>query len=172
MQNCSPEMVHPASFNKQQDPLSNCYSDMKNCHSEAILPYKLFSDVEEIQETVMSDSMKQELALNGQINYQLACAASSTMGSQFNQSMLSTFEKSVMEQAHFNDLKTLEIGLIMKGLNKSQLALNSESNHLERFKLSMGISKASFNAKKFKNQLEDIRCAELLSCSRSVWIVS
>ncbi|KAK8716265.1 hypothetical protein V6N13_043581 [Hibiscus sabdariffa] len=78
--------------------------------------------------------------------------------------MLSTIEKSVIEQVHSNDLKTLELSLAMRKLKlkEEQLALNFVSNHLERSKLAMGISKASFKAEKFKNQLEDTRHAELL----------
>ncbi|XP_073044597.1 protein CPR-5 [Primulina eburnea] len=79
-------------------------------------------------------------------------------------SMLSTVEKSVMEQTRSNDLKTFEIGLIMKKLQlkERQLSLNSDSNFLERWKLSMGFSKASFKAEKFKTQLQDTRETELL----------
>ncbi|XP_075510340.1 protein CPR-5 isoform X2 [Primulina tabacum] len=79
-------------------------------------------------------------------------------------SMLSTVEKSVMEQTRSNDLKTFEIGLIMKKLQlkERQLSLNSDSNFLERWKLSMGFSKASFKAEKFKTQLRDTRETELL----------
>ncbi|KZV53739.1 protein CPR-5 [Dorcoceras hygrometricum] len=79
-------------------------------------------------------------------------------------SMLSTMEKSVMEQTRSNDLKTFEMGLIMKRLElkERQLSLNSDSNFLERLKLSMGLSKASFSAEKFRTQLRDTRETELL----------
>ncbi|XP_010245864.1 PREDICTED: protein CPR-5 isoform X2 [Nelumbo nucifera] len=161
LQNCHQEMVPPDSFDKQ-DPISNC--DMKNCHIEAIPPQAPFSTVEEMQESVISESINQDLILHGQINQQLACISSSTMGSGFNQSMVSTLKQSVIEQARSNDLKAFEIGLTMERmkLKESQLVLNSDSNRLERFKLSMGISKASFKAEKFKNQLEETRHAELL----------
>ncbi|XP_073154269.1 protein CPR-5 [Henckelia pumila] len=79
-------------------------------------------------------------------------------------SMLSTMEKSVVEQTRSNDLKTFEIGLIMKKLQlkERQLSLNSDSNFIERWKLSMGFSKASFKVEKFKTQLRDTRETELL----------
>ncbi|KAL0432022.1 UNVERIFIED_CONTAM: protein CPR-5 [Sesamum radiatum] len=97
---------------------------------------------------------------------QLACVSASTssFNSGVNQTMLSTIEKSVMEQTRSNDLKTFEIGLIMKKLQlkERQLALNSDANLLERWKLSMGFSKASFKAEKFKTQLQDTREVELL----------
>ncbi|PWA70080.1 pentatricopeptide repeat (PPR) superfamily protein [Artemisia annua] len=62
-----------------------------------------------------------------------------------NGSMLTNFEKSVNEQARSNDLKALEISLSMKKmrLKEAQIAVNCDSNYLERFKLSMGISKAN-----------------------------
>ncbi|GMH24525.1 hypothetical protein Nepgr_026368 [Nepenthes gracilis] len=81
-----------------------------------------------------------------------------------NHFMLDTLEKSVVEQARANDLKTFEIGLIMKKLRmkETQIALDSELNFLERCKLFMGTSKASFKAEKFKTQVKDTRHAELL----------
>ena len=81
-----------------------------------------------------------------------------------NGSMLTTFEKSVNEQARSNDLKALEISLSMKKmrLKEAQIAVNCDSNYLERFKLSMGISKANFRANKFKTELQDSRHAQLL----------
>ena len=47
-------------------------------------------------------------------------------------------------------------------LKEIQLAFNSNSYLLERMKFSMGISKASFKAKKFKSQLQNARYVELL----------
>eukprot|EP00262_Sarcandra_glabra_P014696 TRINITY_DN4348_c0_g1_i1.p1 TRINITY_DN4348_c0_g1~~TRINITY_DN4348_c0_g1_i1.p1 ORF type:complete len:320 (-),score=22.14 TRINITY_DN4348_c0_g1_i1:167-1021(-) len=69
-----------------------------------------------------------------------------------------------MEQVRSNDLKEFEIALIMKRLQmkESQLALTSDANLLERFKISMGISKASFKKEKLKNQTQDTKHAELL----------
>ena len=148
---------------------SGCYRssfDIKDSHSEVDLPsvasQNLLSIHKEVQDNIQTDFLNRELAINGQVN-QLACVNPST-GSVVNQSVLSTIEKSVIEQVRSNDLKTIELGLTMKKLKfkEEQLALNFDSNHLGRSKLAMGISKASFKAEKFKNQLEDTRHAELL----------
>lgn len=112
----------------------------------------------EIEESVNLTS--QQLVLHDKrVEQQLACASPSN---QF--SMLSTIEKSVMEQTRSNDLKTFEINLIMKKmqLKERELELHSNANILERWKLSMGISKASFKAEKFKTQLQDSGQVELL----------
>ncbi|KAK9272621.1 hypothetical protein L1049_002996 [Liquidambar formosana] len=162
----SPSDVSP--FISLHNKTGSLSSSMKNPESEAVLPsietQEQLSTPEEVQENMQTDSVNWELALYGQVNQQLACVSPSTRGSVINQSMLSTVEKSVMEQARANDLKTFEISLLMKKLQlkETKLALDSDSNLLERFKLSMGISKASFKAEKFKNQLEDTRHAELL----------
>ncbi|KAF8405944.1 hypothetical protein HHK36_008022 [Tetracentron sinense] len=167
IENHSSEVASPTSLNKKECPSSN--SGINDCHSEAILPsgnQEPFRTVEETPENMKMDPMNLELTLHGQINQQMACVFPRRLGSGINPSMmLSTFEKSVMEQARSNDLKTFEIGLVMKRLQlkESQLALNSDSNLLERVKISMGISKASFRNEKFKNQLEDTRHAELLT---------
>nr|XP_043632124.1 protein CPR-5 [Erigeron canadensis] len=86
-----------------------------------------------------------------------------TMHSGLNRSM-STIESL---QARSNELKELELSLTMKKmkLKEAQIAVDCDSNILERFKLSMGISKANFKSKKFKTELQDSRHAELLkSC--------
>ncbi|XP_076928502.1 protein CPR-5-like [Bidens hawaiensis] len=86
-------------------------------------------------------------------------------GVNLNQSsMLTTFEKSVNEQARSNDLKALEISLSMQKmrLKEAQIKVDCDSNVLERFKLSMGISKAKFKVEKFKTKLEDSRHGQLL----------
>lgn len=113
---------------------------------------------EEVEESV--PCLNQELNLNAQL-IQRVCVPSSLGSVIINQSII---KKSVMEQARSNDLKTMEIGLTMKKLKlkEAQLALSFDSNHLERSKLAMGISKASFKAEKFKNQVEDTKHAELL----------
>ncbi|CAK8541389.1 unnamed protein product [Lathyrus sativus] len=69
-----------------------------------------------------------------------------------------------MEESRSNDLKALELALTMKKLKlkETQLVFNSDLNHLERSKLTTGMSKASFRVKKFKNQLEDLRHGELI----------
>ncbi|CAI8619018.1 unnamed protein product [Vicia faba] len=86
-----------------------------------------------------------------------------TLHRQPNQ-LVSAAEKSVMEESRANDLKALELALTMKKLKlkETQLVLNSDLNHLERSKLTMGMSKASFRVEKFKNQLEDLRHSELI----------
>ncbi|KAL0395590.1 UNVERIFIED_CONTAM: protein CPR-5 [Sesamum calycinum] len=122
---------------------------------------------EQMEENAMMNLMNRQLILHDiQPEQQLACVSASTssFNSGVNQTMLSTIGKSVMEQTRSNDLKTFEIGLIMKKLQlkERQLALNSDSNLLERWKLSMGFSKASFKAEKFKTQLQDTRQVELL----------
>ncbi|OAY33389.2 protein CPR-5 isoform X2 [Manihot esculenta] len=113
---------------------------------------------EEVEESV--PCLNQELNLNAQL-IQRVCVPSSLGSVIINQSII---KKSVMEQARSNDLKTMEIGLTMKKLKlkEAQLALSFDSNHLERSKLAMGMSKASFKAEKFKNQVEDTKHAELL----------
>ncbi|KAH7565884.1 hypothetical protein JRO89_XS08G0030400 [Xanthoceras sorbifolium] len=142
-------------------------SGINYCHSETNVATIATQDVltirEEVQEKLPTNFINKELVLHGQ-NNQLVCASSSTSGSVTNQAMLSTMEKSVMEQVRSNDLKTVELGLVMKRLKlkETQLALNHDSNHLERSKLAMGKSKASFRAEKFKTQLEDTRHSELL----------
>lgn len=116
-----------------------------------------------MEQIELTDSVDLDLDLHRQRN-QMICVSASPIGSLTNQSMLSTIEKSVMEKTRSNDLKSLELGLTMKRLKlkETQLALNFESNNLERSKLSVGMSKASFKAEKFKTQLEDVRHAELL----------
>lgn len=125
-----------------QDPLN---------HSEAIEPDEV------------TDPINLDLDLHRQTN-QVICASSNPLGSATNQSMLCTIEKSVMEQTRSNNLKSLELGLTMRKLKlkETQLSLNFDSNNLERSKLAMGMSKASFKAEKFKSQLEDVRFSELL----------
>ncbi|XP_057806990.1 protein CPR-5-like [Salvia miltiorrhiza] len=109
-------------------------------------------------EEKMNMTSQQLILHDKRTEQQLACASPN----QF--SMLSTIEKSVMEQTRSNELKTFEIGLTMKKLQlkERQLELNSNANILERWKLSMGISKASFKAEKFKTEIQDTRQVELL----------
>ncbi|KAD7478421.1 hypothetical protein R6Q59_007873 [Mikania micrantha] len=94
-----------------------------------------------------------------QTSQQLTCVPSNQLNST-----LTAYERSVYEQTRSNDLKALEISLSMKRmrLKEAQIAVSSDSNVLERFKLSMGISKANFRAEKFKTELQDTRHAQLL----------
>lgn len=140
--------------------------DIKDSYSEVDRPFVSTQNQlnihEEEQENIQTGSLNRELVMHGQVN-QLACFNPRT-GSVADQSVCSTIEKSVIEHVRSNDLKTLELSLAMRKLQlkEEQLALNHDSNHLERSKLAMGISKASFKAEKFKNELEDTRQAELL----------
>ncbi|KAJ0096288.1 hypothetical protein Patl1_27479 [Pistacia atlantica] len=147
--------------------IGNSNSELHDCHSETDLPTIATEDTlttpEVEPEQTTASFIYKELVLHDQ-NNQLACASSSSLDSAINKNVLSTMEKSVIEQVRSNDLKALELGLVMKKLKlkEAQLALNHDSNHLERSKLAVGISKASFKAEKFKNQLEDMRHGELL----------
>lgn len=121
-------------------------------------------DIEDIQDNLPTDSLNhQEISPCAPIN-QLACISQSKSGPIIHQSMYNTFEKSVIEQTRSNDLRTLELSLSMKKmkLKEAELALSYDANHLERSKLAMGISKASFKAEKFKTQVKDLGHAELL----------
>ncbi|KAI7979765.1 Protein CPR-5 [Camellia lanceoleosa] len=155
------DVIPPMSLNKEHG--FSCSSSIKACHSEEAEEH--FGTLEEREQNMQIDSKTQELVLHGGgINRQLSCVSSFTNRSVINQSVFSTLEKSVIEQTRSNDLKAFEIGLITKKLQlkEKQLSLNSDLNFLERCKLSMGISKASFKAEKFKNELEETRHAALL----------
>uniref|UniRef100_A0A2P2JMH1 Uncharacterized protein n=1 Tax=Rhizophora mucronata TaxID=61149 RepID=A0A2P2JMH1_RHIMU len=142
---------------------ANC-CDVKCCSSETDLPTTSIQNgvhiTEGVEENVSADCLSQELAVNGPINH-IAHAPSSFC---YVTKQLYAIEKSAMEQARANDLKTLEIGLAMKKLKlkREQLDLSFDSNDLERSKLAMGRAEASFKTEKFKTQLEDARHAELL----------
>ncbi|KAK3017014.1 hypothetical protein RJ639_006875 [Escallonia herrerae] len=143
---------------------SECNSGVKDSQPK-VTSREQFSTHEEIEEYMPTEVITRELAIfSEQTNQQLACVSPDARKSLTNQIMFNTLENSVMEQARSNDLKTFEIGLTMRKLQlkETQLALDSTSNLLERFKLSMGISRASLKAEKFKSQLEDTRYAELL----------
>lgn len=125
------------------------------------------NNCKEVEENFQMDSTSHGITLHRQSN-QLVHFPTIYSGSGINNnSMVSAAEKSVMEESRSNDLKALELALTMKKLKlkETQLVLNSDLNHLERSKLTMGISKASFRVEKFKNQLEDLRHGELIkSC--------
>ncbi|KAG6509064.1 protein CPR-5-like [Zingiber officinale] len=109
-------------------------------------------------------SADNQLILHRDRNQQLANIHSGTRGSGFSQSILSTIERSVIEQTRSNDLKAVEIELIMKKLQlkQSQLVISSDANLLEKIKISLGISKASFKEEKLRNQMQETRHAQLL----------
>lgn len=137
------------------------------CHSEVVFSNttaeELGNPFAKVHDNNLAESMNCELALHRKVN-QLTSISQSTAVPAMHDSTLTTFEKSVIEQSRSNDLKAVEIGLTMRKmkLKEAQLSLNMDSNHIERSKLAMGISKASFKAEKFKNELEDTRLAELL----------
>ncbi|XP_078433211.1 CPR5 protein [Wolffia australiana] len=84
--------------------------------------------------------------------------------SGFDQSTLTTLERSVVEQARSNDLKALEIGLTMEKLKlkKSELYLSSYASFLERVKISMSVAKSAFQEEKFKSKIQDTRHGDLV----------
>ncbi|KAL8160738.1 hypothetical protein V2J09_002275 [Rumex salicifolius] len=125
-----------------------------------VIPQEESSIVEDIQEN--QPTVAREISLHASMHRELSCVPS-ILDSR-NNSTISTFEKYVEEQSRANDLKAFEIGLTMRKLHlkETQLTLNSDSNFLERCKLSMGLSKASFQAEKFKTKMEDTRNAELI----------
>ncbi|KAI4383498.1 hypothetical protein MLD38_009331 [Melastoma candidum] len=118
---------------------------------------------EEVREALPGHDEYRETSKCNQGN-ELTCFSDSSSGAWIGQPMFSTFERSLMEQRRSNDLKELELSLSFRKmkLKETQLSLSNDANHLERSKLAMRISKASFEAEKFKNQLEDTRYAELL----------
>nr|XP_019708641.1 protein CPR-5 isoform X2 [Elaeis guineensis] len=121
------------------------------------------STMEEFQENPSSNSMNQ-LVLHGQRNQEVALVSNGVANPGFNQSILDTFERSVVEQTRSNNLKEVELNLIMKRLQmkQSQLVLTSHANLLEKIKISMGISKASFEEEKLRNKMQNMKHVELL----------
>ncbi|XP_020110283.1 protein CPR-5 [Ananas comosus] len=152
----------------QESPLENpgcCSSSQGSPRSVPnLVTPDLNSIVEEFGENIPLNSINSQLILHGQANQQLAHTSHRRSHPKFNNHILNTFERSVKEQARTNDLKEVEIGLTMRKLRlkQSQLALSSYSHVLEKIKISMGISKASFREEKLKNQMQDTRHAEFL----------
>ncbi|PHT31961.1 hypothetical protein CQW23_28298 [Capsicum baccatum] len=147
-----------------------CDPDFSECQSESFqqnISDNELSNQEERSEGTCLESIGRQLTLyDRQVRQQLASASSSMISSntEISQSVHRTLERSLTEQARSNDLKAFEIGLTMRKLQlkERELALRSDANFLERFKLSFGLSKASFKTEKFKNQVEDSKHAELL----------
>ncbi|KAG9152468.1 hypothetical protein Leryth_025351 [Lithospermum erythrorhizon] len=155
---------HPT-FYKQEDSTCSYRGGSRQLESVGII------NNASIQPNVIEDTedrvMNQQLTLHrSPSDQQLARVSSSKsiFNSEHNQSMISTFRKSVLEQSRSNDLKELELGFVQKRLQleEKQLDLMSEANSLGRSKLSMSYSMAFFKAGKFKIELEDTRRAELL----------
>lgn len=117
----------------------------------------------QMEENMEMKPLSQQIVLHSeQIEQQLARASPST-----SSSMISIMEKSVVEQTRSNDLQTVMINLTKEKLRlkEIQLELSSSQNFLDRLKLSMGFSKASFREEKFKTQLQETRQVELLKNS-------
>ncbi|CAH9139421.1 unnamed protein product [Cuscuta epithymum] len=149
---------------RMEDPA--CYPVLSDFNLESSLQStSLDHNLDEVNENMLVESMNQ-LALRDdkEILKQLACVSSNTYNSAITKTGHNTLEKAVLEQSRSNDLKTFEIGLMVKKLQfkEKQLEIISQANLLERLKLSLGFSRASFKAEKFKNQLYDARHVELL----------
>ncbi|XP_027179727.1 protein CPR-5 [Coffea eugenioides] len=164
---CSSEVMTVSSANRA----GNCGCDLgvKECLSDPLLAagsHEQPNIHEEIAENTTIDPRNNSLTVHDQqITQNMAFITPSRSSSGYNsQSVLSTFEKSIIEQVRSNDLKEFEMGLTVKKLQlkERQLALSSHANFLERSKLAFGFSKASFKVEKFKTQLGDVRHAELL----------
>lgn len=147
---------------------SACYPGLSELNLEpalqSITSNHQISNQDEVNENMLVESMNQLTLHDRETMKQLACVSPNTSYSALTNTKHNTFEKAVMEQARSNDLKTFEIGLMLRKLQleEKQLAVNSQANLLERWKLSLGVSRASFKAEKFKNQLEDAKHAEVL----------
>ncbi|KAL8475017.1 hypothetical protein ACS0TY_031444 [Phlomoides rotata] len=125
-------------------------SSDRQCHTQS-----------QMEENVKMKPLSQQIVLYDELKeQQLACASPSTS------SYLRIMERSVVEQTRLNELQTIKINLAMEKLKlkERQLELSSTANLLDRFKLSMGFSKASFQAEKFKTKLQETRQVELLKC--------
>lgn len=165
---CSSEVATVSSANRA----SNCGCDLgvKECPSDPLLEAASIHKQPEIHEEIAENTLiglrNNSLIMHDQqILQNMPFITPSRSSSGYNsQSVLSTLEKSIIEQARSNDLKAFEMGLSMKKLQlkERQLALSSHANFLERSKLAFGFSKASFKVEKFKTQLGDVRHAELL----------
>ncbi|RWW59286.1 hypothetical protein BHE74_00033795 [Ensete ventricosum] len=157
-------LINTVSFNKQEN--TDCSSFMCNSSENAadLGSSEPVVTIEDLEENISSNSMNSQLILHGYTNQDLANVNRTTSGLGFSQSILSTAEKSVIEQTRSNDLKAIEIGLVMKKLQlkQAQLALSSDANFLEKFKISMGMSKASFREAKLRDQMQETRNAQLL----------
>ncbi|KAK2419234.1 protein CPR-5 [Trifolium repens] len=136
----------------QSGPLSQAHAEIMD---QSISP-------EEVRDNFHMESITRDLALHEQSN-QMVCFSRTSSGALVNNPVISTFEKSIVEQCRSNDLKTVELGIAMKKmkLKETELALRYDLNDLQRSKLAVEVSKTSFKAEKFKTQLEDTRYGEL-----------
>lgn len=150
--------------------LDNSANDFvtEECRSETLSQTSSRDEQASIHEDMIDLRNSQLILHDRQIIQQLPFASPSCSSGAFDSSnygtLLSTFEKSVVEQTRSNDLKTFKMGLTMRKIQQKEreLALSSDSNFLERWKLSLGFSKTSFKFEKFRIQIEDTRYIELL----------
>ncbi|WOL13742.1 protein CPR-5-like [Canna indica] len=155
----SPQLVRTIKDFKEDVPLNYANNQLKIspdlAHPGLVHGFK---------EDIPLNYANNQIILHGHASQHLANVYSSTSGIQFSQSILSTMDRSVIEQTRSNELKAVEIELAMQKLQlkRSQLALSSHANYLEKVKISLGISKASFKEEKLKNQMEETRYAQLL----------
>ncbi|KAM0934015.1 hypothetical protein DsansV1_C33g0224311 [Dioscorea sansibarensis] len=156
--------IDETSSGNGEDPTCGSFGSNNQETEEISAIEEPVSRIENLQNNLPLNCLNNQLMIHGGANLDLANVSERGTHSGFTQSILSTFEKSVMEQSRSNDLKTVEINLIMKRLQlkQSQLALNSYANLLEKIKLAMGISKATFKEEKLRNQIQDAQHAQLL----------
>ena len=164
LDDCTPDTTSAPSLDKGECSLRS--SDVsEHCTESKKCDLRVEEhSVEEVEDRRPSVSMNRELSLRGHMCQETGSIVSSTRGYSANLSMLTAIEKSVSELTRANDLKSRELGLIMRKLElkETQVALSSDSNFLERCKLYLGVSRTSFKAEKFKTQLEETRQCELL----------
>nr|XP_004304852.2 PREDICTED: protein CPR-5 isoform X2 [Fragaria vesca subsp. vesca] len=159
MEEYSPHVTHDEQDDCLRREACRSSSSTEDSHSKEVnhstATEVRFNYRDQLLHNMLTNPVNLEVALHGQTN-QLACIAPRTVESVTNRFMVN------MERA--NELKELELRLKLEKLevNKEQVALGYDSNHLERSKIAMGRSKASFKAEKFKTQLEDTRHSELL----------
>ncbi|KAK9110609.1 hypothetical protein Sjap_018669 [Stephania japonica] len=168
-------LINEASHNKEEDHLNyssaesytsefwetaterrQCRPSSSSTHSETVrdssLAREAFSSYEGVQENISSNIVNLELALR-ETNQPLSRVSSTSWNPGISNSMMTTYERSVVEQVRSNKLKEVEIGLKLHELQlkESHLTLKSDSNDLEWYKL--------------KTQLQDMRHGELLKRS-------
>ncbi|KFK28181.1 hypothetical protein AALP_AA8G482700 [Arabis alpina] len=141
-----------AGFNLDRSSIDGC-SDTELSRKETST-----SAYEAIEGSARPDSSMNEIVLHEETRQLSGVSRSSAMSSTIS-------ERSLEEKARANDLKTMEIGLTMRKLRlkETELALSYESNNLGKSKLEMGVSKAAFEAEKFKTELEDTRKADMVT---------
>lgn len=109
-------------------------------------------------------SSTNQVVLLSESNQHLVHSSRNMITPGFNGTIMTTYEKSVIEQIRSNNLKEVELGLTMRKLQmkQSQLDMSSYANWLEKVKICMNVSKAAFKEEKLRNQILDSRHAELI----------